>query len=432
MKKIITKILALALISFTSLAQVPKPAEAQSQAVLLKGGTAHIGNGDVIENAIVAFDKGKLTLVGDANTSYDAASYKVVDVSGQHIYPGFILANSQVGIVEVSSIRAMNDDDEVGDIAPNVRSLVAYNTDSKIVPTFRYNGVLLAESTPTGGRISGTSSVMNMEGWNWEDAVMKADLAVHMNWPRKMGRRFDFATFSVIREPNKDYADQVAEVDHFLREAVAYGKMSTKERNLKLEGIQGILEGNQTLMIHANGSQAIVEAVKMAQRYNIKKITVLAGTPALDVAGFLAENNIPVILPPVHELPSTDDMDVYLPFKLPSLLSKAGVTVALSHEGMLARGRNLPFYAGSAAAYGLTKEQALQAITLNTAKALGIDDQVGSLVSGKRATFFVSKGDALDMMGNDLSHAFIDGKEVILDNEQQMLFERYTEKYSNK
>lgn len=431
MRKQIINTLVLFIISLSVTAQVPEPVKAQNQAIILKGGTAHIGNGTVIENSIIGFDKGKLTVVGDASTTYDD-TYKVIDITGQHVFPGFILPNSQVGIVEVSSVRAMNDNDEVGDLAPNVRSLVAYNTDSKIIPTLRYNGILLAESTPTGGRISGTSSVMNMEGWNWEDAAMKKDVAIHMNWPRKMGRRFDFETFSRIREPNKEYGNQVAEVDHFMREAKAYGNMAVKERNLKLEGMQGLFNGSQILMIHASGSKEIVESVKMAQKYGVAKIVVIAGTETLDVAKFLADNNIPVVLPPIHKLPDSDDTDVYLPFKLPYLLKESGVTVALSHDGMLARARNLPFYAGSAVAYGLKKEEALEMITLNAAKVLGIEDEAGSLAKGKRASLFVSKGDPLDMMGNNLSYGFIDGKEIILDNEQQMLFKRYSEKYSQE
>ncbi|MEQ8478207.1 amidohydrolase family protein [Fulvivirga sp.] len=431
MKRIYIYIIAF-LVTTQLVAQVPQPVGPQSQPILLKGGIAHLGNGQVINNSIVGFENDKLTIVADASSNADVSKYKVVDITGQHVYPGFILPDSQLGIAEVSSIRAMDDTDEVGDMSPNVRSLVAYNTDSKVPPTLRYNGIMVAESTPTGGRISGTSSAMNLEGWNWEDAALKADIAVHMNWPSRMSRRFDFATFSVKREPNKDYSNQVDEVDAFFKSAFSYSKLASKERNLKLEAMGGLFTGEKVLMIHANGAKDIIESVKLAQANSVKKIAVVAGVAALDVSEFLATNNIPVILPNVHDLPDGDDMDVYLPFKLPGLLTKAGVTVALSHNGMIARARNLPFYAGSCVAYGMEKEAALSLITANPAKILGIDSEVGTLEVGKRATLFVSKGDALDMMTNNLSHGFIDGKEIVLDNEQQMLFERYSEKYSKK
>ena len=138
-----------------------------------------------------------------------------------------------------------------------------------------------------------------------------------------------------------------------------------------------------------------------------------------------------MILPPTHRTPSIADMDYDLPYKLPVLLHKEGVAVSLSHSGMLSNSRNLPFYAGTAVAHGVSKEEALMMITSNTAKALGIDDRVGTLETGKDATLFVSQGDALDMRTNNLSHAFISGKQVVLDNKQQELYKRYSRKYGH-
>lgn len=429
MKRFINTVL-LFFIFTAVVAQVPEPVGPQTEPIALTGATAHIGNGQVVENAVIGFDKGVITFIEEGTANLDG--YKVIDLAGQHIYPGFILPNTTLGLEEVSSIRAMSDDDEVGTIAPNVRALIAYNTDSKIPPTLRFNGILVAEPTPQGGRISGTSSVMNLEGWNWEDAALKTDVAIHMNWPRRVAREFDYATYSFERKPNKDYPKDIQEVKTFMDEAVAYGKLASKEVNLKLEAMQGLFSGDQILVIHVNDEREIVESVNIAKAAGVQRIAVVAEDEALAVSEFLAENKIPVILPPVHALPDSDDDDVYLPHKLPALLTKAGVKVALSHTGMVARSRNLPFYAGTAAAFGLSKEEALQLITKNPAEILGIDELVGTLEEGKRATFFVSKGDALDMMSNELSHAFIDGKHVVLDNEQQMLFKRYSDKYSDE
>ncbi|MCF6361166.1 MAG: amidohydrolase family protein [Cyclobacteriaceae bacterium] len=413
------------------MAQLPQPAEPQPNAILLKGGIAHLGNGKVIQNSLIGFDEGKITLVGDATRSkIDVAGYTVIDITGQHVYPGFILPNSSLGLEEVSAVRATRDANETGQLKPHIRSLVAYNTDSKIPPTLRYNGILVAETTPMGGRISGTSSVMNLEGWNWEDAVLKADVGVHMSWPSKMGGHFDFSTFTWIREPNKKYDSQVEELVSFFDDAKSYLESSSKERNLKMEAMTGLFDGSKILYIRANSAKEIVQAVRFGQEKGVQKIVILAGTEALDAASFLAENKIPVILPNVHSLPSSDEV-VELPYELAGLLTKAGVTIALSHNGMLARARNLPFYAGTAAAYGLGKEEAVQAITLNAAKVLGIDSEVGSLEEGKRATLFVSKGDALDMMTNNLTHAYIDGKTIQLEGEQQALYKQYSDKYAN-
>lgn len=431
MKKII--LILFAFVSVASWAQTPVPSKAQAKAIALTGGVAHLGNGQVIKNSVIAFEKGKLTLVTDATTArLDLSKYEVINIDGKHVYPGFILPNSQVGLQEVSSIRAMNDYSERGELNPNVRSIISYNTDSEYIPTYRFNGVLLAETTPTGGVISGSSSVVEMEGWNWEDAAHTVDMGIHMNWPARLRRQFDFNTFTFAESPNRDYDKQVGDLELFFAEATSYGKLSSKEANLKLEAMQGLFDGKKGLFIHVNNSKEIIESVRFAQRSGVKRIVVVGGLDALWVADFLKENKIPVILPSTHALPARNDDDVDLPYKLPYLLSQAGVTISLSNDDALHGSRNLGFYAGTAVAYGMDKEEALKAITSNTAKALGIDQRVGTLEVGKDATLFVSEGDALDYRTNKLTHAFISGKLVTLPGIQEELYDRYSNKYGHK
>src|SRR5690349_1247575 len=170
-----------------SLAQNPAPAPEQTQPILIQGGTVHTGNGIVIENGVVVFANGKIIYAGDAsgkNSLKDLNSYKVIDVKGKQIYPGIIALNTIIGLSEIDLVRSTLDYYEVGDMNPDVHAMISYNTDSKIIPTVRSNGVLIAESTPEGGTISGTSSVMMLDGWNWEDATYKAEAGIHMNWPR--------------------------------------------------------------------------------------------------------------------------------------------------------------------------------------------------------------------------------------------------------
>ena len=415
---------------FMGWTQTPVPAKPQEKPIALTGGTAHLGNGQVIENAIIGFDKGKLTLVADASKEKpDLSGYEVIDIKGKQVYPGFILPNSQVGLSEVSSIRAMHDDTEQGELNPNVRSVIAYNTDSEFIPTFRFNGVLLAETTPTGGLISGTSSVMEMDGWNWEDAVHTQDIGVHLNWPPRMKRQFDLSTFTFAETPNKDYDKQTGELQQLFDEATGYGKLTTKEVNLKFEALQGLFDGKKTLFIHADDPKGIVESIRFAQRNRVQHSTLLAGIGAYYVVDFLKENKIPVILPTPHSLPARVDDEVDMPFKLPHLLTKAGIMVSLSNDDALHGSRNLGFFAGTAVAFGMEKEEALKTITSNTAKALGIDKRVGTLEVGKDATLFVSIGDALDYRTNQLVYAFISGKMITLPGNQQELFERFSRKY---
>ncbi len=410
------------------IAQVPIPVKDQETPIALKGGTIHTGTGQVIENGVIAFDKGKITYVGAA-AGFNLSGYTNVDVAGQHVYPGFILPNTAVGLEEVSSVGAMMDVNETGDYNQNVRAQIAYNTDSEFIPTFRYNGVLIAEATPGSGIISGNSSVMKMEGWNWEDATFKADVAMHINWPGKNRRSFDFNTFSFEYGPNPTYEKTILELTDIFQDAVSYGKLASKEKNLKMEAMQSLFNGDKLMVIHAEQAKSVVEAVKFGQEMGVKRMAVASGTELLLIADFLKENNIPVIVPSAHDTPPRTDDDYDLPYKLASLLSAKGVSVSLSNSGMLGFGRNLPFYAGTAVAHGMTKEDALKLITMNPAKMLGISDRLGSLENGKDATFFVSKGDALDMRSNDLSHAFIDGRDVTLDGRQQYLFKKYADKY---
>jgi imidazolonepropionase-like amidohydrolase len=414
-------------------AQTPYPAEPQQKPVLITGAIIHVGNGQVLVNGAIAFDAGKLTYVGSASGApADKTKYDVIDATGKQVYPGFILPNSQVGLEEVSSVRATIDFDETGEFNPNVRSLISYNTDSEMIPAFRFNGILMAEVAPVGGVIAGTSSIMQMEGWNWEDAAHTKDVAIHLNWPGTLKAKFDFETFTRTFEANPDYPKNIEEINVFFNDALHYSKLVGKEVNLKMEAMQGLFSGAQTLIIHADLAKEIVDAIKFAQAHGVKKIALLADDQALKVVSFLKENNIPVILAPVHRVPSKDDDAVDLPYELPSLMVKAGIMISLSHDGMLGLSRNLPFYAGTAVAYGLEKEEALKAMTLNTATILGIEKKTGSLEVGKDATLFISAGDALDYNGNKLSDAFIVGKRVILNSKQQELYDRYSKKYGHK
>ena len=413
---------------FTATSQVPVPVADQENPILLTGATAHLGDGTVIENAAIGFDKGKLTIVS-SNDNVDASGYEVIDVAGKHIYPGFILPGAPVGLQEVGAVRAMNDHNERGQFNPNVRSVISYNTDSEYIPTLRFNGVLLAESTPQGGTIAGTSSLMELEGWNWEDAVHSMDIGIHLNWPGRLKWERDPDT-GWEQKPDKDYEKNVTELKGHFKEASAYATLNSGAKNLKLEAMKGLFDGSKRLFIHSNDAKSIIESIRMAQKVGVQKIVLFSGSEALYVAGFLKENGIGVIVENTHRFPDMNHYGVFNPFELPGKLSDQGVKIGLYIGGVMG-GRNLPFAAGTAVAHGLDYEKAIQMITINNAELLGVDERVGSLKIGKDATLFVSEGDALDMRTNILSHAFISGKQVTLDNKQQELYKRYSEKYGH-
>ncbi len=413
----------LSVLTISLKAQNPPAAKAQSKAIVLKGGTFHIGTGEVLENASIRFENGLITSIG---ASVDEANAEVISCTGKHIYPGLILPNSVLGLVEVSAVRATNDYAEVGEYNPNVRALIAYNTDSEVIPTTRSNGVLLVQTTPRYSTIAGTSSVMELDGWNWEDAVLRKDDGIHFNSIPM--NKYNF--FAGTSTKNEDRSKQMAELENFFQEALAYSQTTASTKNLKFEAMKGLFDGSKTFFVHASDAKEIVESIQFAKKHTVKKIVLVGGEESLDVADFLRDNNIPVLLERVHRLPSNADEDVFLPYKLPSLLKKQGILVGLCYDSEEPMGsRNLPFLAGTSVAYGLTKEEALMTVTSNTAKILGIEDKVGTLEKGKHATLVVSAGDLLDMRSNLVEKAYIRGKLIDLDDKQKRLYKMYKEKY---
>ncbi len=414
-------------------AQVPAPAPAQSEPIAIVNGTAHLGNGKVINKAIITFQEGKITSVNDAITSeIDLSKYRQIEAEGKHIYPGLILPFSKLGLVEVSAVRATRDFAETGDFKPHVRTAIAYNTDSEIIPTMKFNGIQIVQVCPVGGRIEGTSSVMQLDAWNWEDALYKLDDGIHMNWPSpSYGPRWWLG--ETARRVNKDYDKQVKEFVKFLEDAKSYMNTKAVKTNLVLEAMVPVFSGEKTIFMFANSPKQIIDGIQTLKEAGIPEIVLTGGDQVWEVKELLKENSIPVLLDNVHRRPSRDDEDVDLPYRLAGMLDAEGILVGLtSSSGDVSSARNLPFYAGTVAAYGLDKEDALKMITSNSAKILGIDHKTGTLEVGKDANIVISEGDILDMRTNDVNYSFIQGREVQLEALQQRLYNKFKEKYESQ
>lgn len=418
------------LLGITSRAQ-QTPASVQKEAMYIEGATAHLGNGEVIENSLIMFEDGKLTFVGSANTKI-ARNGQMIKGKGKHVYPGFIAMSSSLGLVEVNAVRASDDQDELGDFLPHVRSQIAFNAESKVVESMRPNGVLLGQVSPKGGRISGSSSVMQFDAWNWEDATVKADDGIHLNWPSAFRRGRWWLGEPRGYQPNKDYQKEISEITAFITNSLAYNKDANMEINQALAAMQGLFNGSQNLYVYADSEKEIIDAISTTKKIGIKHLVLVGGYHAHSVSDFLKQHDVAVVVRAPHNLPIFDDDDYDLPYKLPKLLTDAGLLVSIQTRGAVFQTRNLPFYAGQVSAQGLDAEKALQLITFNAAKILGIDANYGTLEVGKSATLFVSQGDALDMRGNQLTHAFIDGRNLSLETHQTELWKRYMGKYEGK
>lgn len=440
MKKFILIFLAFA-VPYSSVLAQPDiyPAPVNKGYIVIKNATIHVGNGTVINNGSILIQNGKIEKVG--STFEIPADATVFDVKGKQVYPGLISPLTNLGLKEVAgSVRGTNDFEEIGgDITPSVRSIVAYNTDSKVINVLRTNGILLANVIPqdeegSSKLLTGTSTVVQLDAWNWEDAAYKMDGQMHLNMPSMMlqRRRFFFNPNAEQGNPAKAALEKIDKIKSYFREAKGYlAEKIHKETNLNFEALKPLFDRKEKLFIHCNGVKEMLLAIDFAKEFNFD-VVIAGGADSWQIAPLLKQNNIAVILKEMHSLPATNDDDVDQPYKTPYLLQKAGVLFCIADNNGETRGRNLMYNAGTAAAYGLTKEEALSAITLNTAKILGIENITGSIEAGKDANIVVCEGDILDMEHSIVDLAFIQGRNINLQNHQTQLADRYEIKYGIK
>lgn len=443
MKKIIKYFIALLL--FTQVCKAQEtiyPAPQQNGTFYITHATIHVGNGQVINDGTIKVTNGKIESVG-SNISATTDATKTYDARAKHVYPGLISSITNVGLKEVGSgVRGSNDYEEIGDINPSIRAIVAYNTDSKVINTLRSNGILLANVVPqdeesaSSTLITGTSSVVQLDAWNWEDAAYKMDGQMHFNMPSLLARSNRFAFFLNPQQPQVDPVkaalDKIDKVKMFFREAKGYfNEPLHNQTNLKFDAVRGLYNHTQKLFVHCNAVKEMLLAIDFVTEFGFD-VVIVGGSESWQIADLLKQNNVPVILQQMHSLPQSIDDDVDQPFKTPYMLQRAGVLFAISDNDGTTRGRNLMFNAGTAVASGLTKEEALAAITLNAAKILGIANTTGSIEVGKDANIVISEGDILDMKSSVITNAFIKGREINLNNKHTQLYERYKYKYGLK
>lgn len=394
---------------------------AQEVPTILSGATIHTGTGEVIENGTLVMNQGKIMSVSKEPVNF-IKNAKVIDLTGKHIYPGVFALNNIMGLNEIDAVRATKDFNEVGDFNPNVRSLIAYNTDSKILPTAFFNGILFTQPVPQGGSISGSSSIVYTKAWNWEDASIMEDEGVHLNYP-------EFRPFNKPEEQER-LTKELEAIRLFFEDASQYNKQSNPSPvNLRLKAMKKVLEGKAQLYIHTNKAKSMLHAMAFFKTYYPSiKIVMVDAEEAWQIADELAKNKVPVILGTIHRLPTYPANDIDQPFKTPAQLIRKGVLTAISQTGSW-ESRNVMFNAGTCAAYGLSKEEALQLITINAAKITGTDARLGTLEKGKEASLLVVEGDLLDMRSSKILQVFKQGEEQELSNEQNALYKKYKEKY---
>lgn len=397
------------------------------------GGTIHVGNGSVLSNGTILIKDSKIEAVG-VNIAIPTNAIQINAV-GKQIYPGIIASSTNLGLTEISSVRAYSDHTEIGDINPSIKSITAYNAESKVIPTLRSNGVLIAHIVPRGGTWSGTSSVVQLDAWHWQDAVYKLNNGIQLNFPALVNRPGPFAAQqgpNAATDAIKIALNRLEEIRKFLREAKIYSaQKNNADINLKYESVKGLFDQTQKLFVHCDLVKEMMLTIDLKKEFGIQ-VVIVGGSDSWLIPEVLKEYQIPVILSEPHSLPTTADDAVDQPYKTGAQLQAAGVLFSMAIEADHWQQRCLPYQAGTMAAYGLSKEDALSAITLNAAKILGIDHLTGSIEIGKDANIVISEGDLLDMKSSKLSHAFLQGRLLNLDNKHSQLFAKYKYKYGLK
>ncbi len=403
------------------------PSPSQKESFLITGATIHTGNSKIIENGCIGVDSGKISYVGEyfsSNTELRKLK-KQINANGKHIYPGFIALGTSIGLQEIESIRATKDYYETGLVNASVDALTAYNTDSKVIPTIRNNGVLLAQIKPEGGIISGQSATVQLDAWNWEDAMIKDKDGIWINWPNAYKWQWGEGL-----KKNTDYNKNIVELENIFINCKSYMNTTSKDAiNLNFEALSKVLKKETNVYIRAGKAQEIIDALKFINKYELKGV-LFNPSEIKTVIEIVAKSKVPVILDQTHRLPN-DNGNVEEYYELPKILDDNRIVFAIAIDGYY-QVRNLNYQAGQAVAFGMKYEDAIKAITLTPAQILGIDKKYGSLEVGKSATFFISNGDVLDMRSSIVEKAYIDGREIDLNDKQKELYQKYKTKYDKQ
>jgi imidazolonepropionase-like amidohydrolase len=407
------------------------PGEATKQPIAIVGATVHPISGEPLEHATLVVRQGKIVSVGvKVNVPNNAIT---IDASGKHIYPGMFDAHTDMGLVEVNAVRASVDVRETGSINPNVKSWVSVNPDSEIIPVTRSNGVLLALSAPAGGLISGQSAVLQLDGWTWEDLAVQTGIGMHVVWPR-MSPSIDWDTDESAKEQIESRDKALERLRQTFVDARAYEQARRADEgqhpiDLRWEAMLPVLAGKLPLIVDADDIQQIQAAVAFAEQQKVKLI-IYGGYDAPLCAELLKKRDVAVIIGGVYRLPMRRSEAHDTPFTVPARLHEAGVRFCISGSGRFGASnvRNLPYHAAMAVAFGLPHDEALKAITSSPAQILGVAERVGTLERGRDATFIITDGDPLETT-TQVEAAYIQGREVDLNNRHKRLWKKYEEKY---
>lgn len=393
------------------------------------GATIHVGDGRVLKDHNVLVRDGQIVSV---QAGSPPQADQMIRLNGEHLYPGLIALGSSLGLVEIEGVRATRDNAEVGEFTPDVHAWIAVNPDSELLGVARANGIAYAEVIPHGGWVAGWSGLLALDGWTPEQMTLQAPAALHTYWPSqtlvpvaKPDAR-NPAAWKSPEDQHKEREERLRQISEFFEDAKAYGR--AKDSSIvppAFRAVVPVVAGERPLAIHADDVRQIKSAIEFASTYKLR-IVIYGGRDAWRLADELAAKKIPVVYQHVFSLPHRDSDSYDVHYKAPSILAKAGVKLSLALGGRFEATnlRNLPYVASQAMAFGLAEADALRAITVNPAEALGASDRIGTIEPGKRATFFTTSGSVFDIR-TAVHRLWISGREIVMENRQTRLREKY-------
>ncbi|MCW9708225.1 amidohydrolase family protein [Fodinibius salsisoli] len=398
--------------------------------------TIHTVSDGVIENGIVLINGETIEFVGQK--AKIKPGYTQINAEGKHLYPGFMDAGTQLGLKEIGAVDVTNDQAELGEFNPHVRAFTAINPSSVSIPVTRVNGVTHVISMPVSGRFSGKATLIDLYGYSPDSMAVSPNAALHLNWPSAVkGGYWDDRSDEKVQ---KEYEKNLKELNKFWDKAVFYDKMvaSYDENNAnqempdtdkKMEAMSEVINGNIPVIISVGNKKDILNAIAWTEQHPDAQFILAGVHDGWRVADEIADAGLPCLVSTLYT-PERDYDNYQRPYQNPGLLHEAGVKVAIS-TGDTENVRNAPYHAGYAATYGLGKEEALKAITLNAAEIFGVQDKLGSIEVGKQANLFLSDGDPFEPMTH-IEQVFIRGYKIPMVSRHSQLNDEYLNRGAKK
>ncbi|MEO8041926.1 MAG: amidohydrolase family protein [Acidobacteriota bacterium] len=396
-------------------------------------------SGAVIENGTVVIQDGKIAAVGTAVTI--PVNAEKIDGRGLSVYPGMIDAGTDLGLAEIGQgANATMDLAETGTMNANAKAILAVNPHSSHVNVTRVNGITTVHTSPTGGLIAGQSAVINLNGSTQADMAVVSTEGLVINFPRIStfgGFNPGTAPQTVdFNEAVKRRDAQIEELKKIFKNAENYGRakdayakdksLPNPATDLRLEAAVPYVRGERPIYFTVERERDVRAVAKFVGEMKVKGV-IVGGQEAWRAADELKKNDIAVIYTNIYNLPVRDDDAYDYLFEAPARLQQAGVKFAVSTGDSGAEVRDLPYQAGIAGAFGLSKEDALKSVTLYPAQILGVADRLGSLEVGKMANIVVTDGDLLEPRTN-IKYLFIGGRLLPLTSRHTELFESFKDR----